>query len=144
MVNKELNEQVGVGYRMDGGDATLTKSELAEYGLKPEGFRGAVIKGGKTPDHVEQDVTAGPLNDVEDGSFAKAVLIGLQLRRNGSPDLESLKARRRHKPGRTNANDPFHPVVYMGTVDPVTVAERRAKNKAARKRRVANARRARR
>lgn len=95
-------------------------------------------------DRPEQDVTAGPLNDVEDGSFAKAVLIGLQLRRNGSTDTVAGVARNRHKPGRTNANDPFHPVVYMGTVDPVTVAVRRAKNKAARKRRVANARRARR
>lgn len=96
----------------------------------------------QTPD-VEQDVTAGPLNDVEDSSFAKAVLIGLQLRKNGYPDLEAVKARRRHKSGRTDTNDPFHPVVYMGTADPVTVAERRAKNKVARKRRVANARRAR-
>lgn len=103
-----------------------------------------VIEGGKTPDYVEQDVTAGPLNDVEDGSYAKAVLIGLQLRTNPWPDNVAAQARNRHKPGRTNAHDPLRPVVYMGTVDPVTIAERRAKNKVARKRRVANARRARR
>ena len=130
MVNKDLNAQVGIPYKTQGLDS--------------EGFRGAVIEGGRNPDHVEQDVTAGPLNDVEDGSYARAVLIGLQLRTNGTLDLEALKARRRHKPGRTKANDPLHPVVYMGTVDPVTVAERRARNKVARKRRVTNARRARR
>ena len=53
--------------------------------------------------------TAGPLNDIEDGSFARAILMGLQ----GKP-------------------------VYMGTVDPVTVAERRADNKVARKSRRIN------
>lgn len=101
------------------------------------GFPGQEVK-------PEQDVTAGPLNDVEDSSYAKAILGGLQVRRNGSTDASAAQAHRRYKPGRTKANDPFRPVVYMGTVDPVTVAERRVKNKAARKSRVANARRARR
>jgi len=102
------------------------------------------LDGGKTPDHVEQDVTAGPLNEVEDSAYARAILGGIQTKRNGSADTTAALARNRHKPGRTKANHPHVPAVYMGTVDPVTVAERRAKNKVARKQRVANARRARR
>lgn len=102
-----------------------------------EGFSGQEVK-------PEQDVTAGPLNEVEDSSYAKAILRGIQFRTNGLTDSSAAAAHRRHKPGRTKAADPFRPAVYMGTVDPVTVAERRSKNKAARKSRVTNARRARR
>lgn len=103
-----------------------------------------VIEGGKTPDYVEPaDVTAGPLNDVEDGTYARAILFGLQVRRNGNPrqgDVTAMGALQRHKPGRTKANNPFTPPIYMGTVDPVTIAERRQRNKAARKSRKINSR----
>lgn len=89
------------------------------------------------------DFTAGPLNNVEDSSYQKAILRGLQANRNGWADARAAHALRRHKPGKTRAKNPFQPEYYQGTVDPVTVAQRRRKNKIARKQRKLNARKAR-